>query len=114
MTVSRRTFVAGAASAALSGPLSLPGLTNQVPDVREGFDPWLEIDPAALRYNVGVISGLAGGRPILAVIKNNAYGVGLTTVAAILEDMRAFVSRCYSWRCFQKRMEPTSSLETST
>ena len=87
MTVSRRTFVAGAASAALVRPLSLPGLTHQVPDISERFDPWLEIDPAALRYNVGVVSRLAGGRPILAVIKNNAYGLGLTTVAAVLEDL---------------------------
>ncbi len=87
MTVSRRTFVAGAATAALARPLSLPALTSQVPDPRERFDPWLEIDPAALRYNVGVVSRLSGGRPIMAVIKNNAYGLGLSTVAAVLEDL---------------------------
>jgi alanine racemase len=33
------------------------------------------------------VSRLAGGRPILAVIKNNAYGLGLTTVASVLEPM---------------------------
>ena len=87
MTVSRRTFVAGAAAAALTRPASLSSMTDQVPDTTERFDPWLEIDAAALRYNVGVVSRLAGGRPILAVIKNNAYGLGLTTVASILEGL---------------------------
>ncbi len=90
MTVSRRTFVAGAATAAttaLARPLSLPALTGQVPDPRERFDPWLEIDPEALRYNVSVSSRLSGGRPIMAVIKNNAYGLGLTKVATVLEDL---------------------------
>ena len=51
------------------------------------FDPWLEIDAAALRKNVSVVSGLANKRPILAVIKNNAYGLGLTTVASVLDPM---------------------------
>ena len=49
------------------------------------FDPWIEVDPRALAFNVSVISGLTGGRPILAVIKNNGYGLGLTTVGRILE-----------------------------
>jgi hypothetical protein len=51
------------------------------------FDPWLEIDAAALKKNVAVVSHLAHKRPILAVIKNNAYGLGLTTVASVLEPM---------------------------
>ena len=87
MAVSRRTFVAGAATAAFARPLSLSRPMVQVSDPTERFDPWLEIDPAALRYNVGVISRLSGGRPIMAVIKNNAYGLGVITVASILEDI---------------------------
>ena len=87
MTVSRRTFLAGAATSALARPLSLSSMTAQVADATERFDPWLEIDPAALRHNVGVVSRLSGGRPIMAVIKNNAYGLGLATVAAVLEDL---------------------------
>jgi alanine racemase len=51
------------------------------------FDPWLEIDAAALRKNVEAVSGLANKRPVLAVIKNNAYGLGLTTVASVLDPM---------------------------
>ena len=55
------------------------------------FDPWIEVDPAALAFNVGVISRLGGGRPILAVIKNNGYGLGLTTVGRILEELPEIV-----------------------
>jgi alanine racemase len=51
------------------------------------FDPWLEIDAAALKKNVEAVSGLANKRPVLAVIKNNAYGLGLTTVASVLDPM---------------------------
>lgn len=102
MTISRRDFLAGAAGVAATGLVGeVPGLTGQgpgsaaqaagVPESGEGlastrrFDPWVEVDPAALVYNVGVVSRLAGGRPILAVIKNNAYGLGLVTVGRILE-----------------------------
>jgi alanine racemase len=51
------------------------------------FDPWIEVDPAALRHNVAVLATLAGGRPITAVVKNNAYGLGLTTVAPLLDAL---------------------------
>jgi alanine racemase len=83
MTVTRREVLAGLGSASVMGPLSAMAQGVSV----ERFDPWLEIDAAALRDNVRVISQLAGERPILAVIKNNAYGLGLTTVAPILEAM---------------------------
>ncbi|UCG85014.1 MAG: alanine racemase, partial [Gemmatimonadota bacterium] len=52
----------------------------------QGFDPWIEILPTAIRHNVTEIAGLAGNRPILAVVKNNAYGLGLETVGPILDD----------------------------
>jgi alanine racemase len=55
--------------------------------VTDRFDPWVEVDPAALAFNVEVVSRLAGGRPILAVIKNNAYGLELTTTGKILEQL---------------------------
>ncbi len=48
------------------------------------FDPWVEVHRSALDHNVDVVSGLAGGRPILAVIKNNAYGLGLLEAARLL------------------------------
>jgi len=49
------------------------------------FDPWIEVEPAAIRHNVGVLSRLGGGKPILAVAKNNAYGLGLSVAGPILD-----------------------------
>ena len=51
-----------------------------------GFDPWVEVSPQNLRHNVGEIARRAGGTPILAVIKNNGYGLGVTNVARALDD----------------------------
>ncbi|MGH7502459.1 MAG: alanine racemase [Longimicrobiales bacterium] len=58
-----------------------------MPDDR--FDPWIELDPAALQHNVRQVTQLSGGRPIRAVLKNNAYGLGLIPVARLLEPMHA-------------------------
>ncbi len=52
--------------------------------IEERFDPWVEVHPDALAHNVAVVSRLAGGRPVLAVVKNNAYGLGLTVAAELL------------------------------
>jgi alanine racemase len=87
MPVSRRTFVAGVAATPLLTSLSTAAQGASTEIAADRFDPWLEVDAAALRKNVGVVSGLANKRPILAVIKNNAYGLGLTTVASVLDPM---------------------------
>ncbi len=87
MTISRRTFVAAATATALSRPAWAIPFSRTAGDPQERFDPWLEVDGAALRENVSVVSRLVQGRPILAVIKNNAYGLGLSTVASLLEPM---------------------------
>jgi alanine racemase len=50
----------------------------------DSFDPWIEIEAAALRHNVKEVARLAGGRPIIAVVKNNAYGHGDTLVGPVL------------------------------
>lgn len=87
MPVSRRAFVTGVAATPIlnSLPAAAPAATPEISADR--FDPWLEVDAAALRKNVSVVSGLANKRPIIAVIKNNAYGLGLTTVASVLDPM---------------------------
>jgi alanine racemase len=88
MTLSRRGFVAGVAVGALARPLRLAASTRHpTPPPPDRFDPWIEVEPAALRHNVGVVSRLTSGRPILAVVKNNAYGLGLAEVAAALEPL---------------------------
>jgi alanine racemase len=50
----------------------------------QGFDPRIEILAASFRHNVREVSRLAGGRPLLAVIKNNAYGLGDQVIGPIV------------------------------
>jgi len=94
MRHSRRTFLQSVtalsaaglarASAAEEPPSSLRSLR---PGASEGgFDPWLEIDAAAVRRNVKESARLAGGRPILAVVKNNAYGLGDELLGPLLDS----------------------------
>ena len=106
MSISRRTFLS-ASAVALAGPAAAPpthgiGPASTVPrhhspvralpsTVGPGYDPWLEIDASAIRHNVREIARVCGGRPILAVVKNNAYGLGLTTVGPILDPLREIV-----------------------
>jgi alanine racemase len=90
MSPTRRDFISavvGAAGASALGPI--PGEAGTIaPPLAEpptGFDPWIEVDPEALRANASAAAGLAGGRPVMAVIKNNAYGLGLIEVAQALD-----------------------------
>jgi len=87
MPISRRAFVAGLATTPFLPTVSATVKAATADISAHRFDPWLEVDSAALRKNVSVVSSLANKRPILAVIKNNAYGLGLTTVASVLEPM---------------------------
>ena len=90
MKSSRRSF--------LEAGLALPAILNTVPTLTaasqaakiittkdSSFDPWVEIHRENLQHNVEEISRLAGARPILAVIKNNGYGMGVANVAQLLE-----------------------------
>ncbi|MFN2566441.1 MAG: alanine racemase, partial [Gemmatimonadaceae bacterium] len=93
--MSRRSFVAAAAAAALGARGSArgdqagaeQGAGSAPRPNRTTFDPWLEIDGTALAHNVRAVTRLAGGRPIMAVVKNNAYGLGLETAAPILDSL---------------------------
>jgi alanine racemase len=92
---SRRTFLKtvsalGASASFLSRSTAAAEppsvLTSLRPGPSEsGFDPWLEIDSAAVRRNVREASRLAGGRPILAVVKNNSYGLGDELIGPLLD-----------------------------
>src|SRR5688500_342740 len=88
MACGRRDFLATAAAAV--APLMLPGSTWIWPSPRQrSFDPWLEIDVAALARNAQTIARMAGGKPVIAVVKNNAYGHGLATVGPHLDTIAA-------------------------
>src|ERR1700741_2128666 len=90
MKSSRRSF--------LEASLALPVVLNAVPALSatspssessvskdSSFDPWVEIHKENLRHNVQEISRRVAARPILAVIKNNGYGMGVANVAQLLE-----------------------------
>ena len=50
----------------------------------EGFDPWIEIIADAFGHNARETARLAGGTPSIAVVKNNAYGLGDQVVGPLL------------------------------
>lgn len=77
MSWSRREFLRTAAAA-----VSMPVIRFPLRDQR--LEPWLELDASVLAGNVRTISRIAGGRPIIAVVKNNAYGTSLASAAPII------------------------------
>src|SRR4029077_5938711 len=89
MKHSRRSFLeAGFALPVLAANSSLTIASDSTASTASkdsSFDPWVEIHRENLRHNVVEISRRAASRPILAVIKNNGYGMGVTNVAQLLE-----------------------------
>ena len=65
--------------------LSLTPRPRAAASASSSFDPWGEVRPDHLRHNVAEIHRRVGGRPILAVVKNNGYGLGVTAVARAIE-----------------------------
>ena len=90
MKTSRRNFLQSTAALTVGATL-IPawalGSNKVLPQsMAEQFDPWIEVFPEAIRYNAKVLHRLSGNRPVLAVIKNNGYGLGDVNVAKILDD----------------------------
>jgi alanine racemase len=95
LVITRRTFLSAAAlpllgNANLGFPQGNPRGPLGEPDTRGGstqggFDPWVEINAQNLQHNVAEIARRVDRRPILAVIKNNGYGLGVANVAQLLE-----------------------------
>ena len=96
MNFSRRRFlessslIAGVA-AGLGADGSADTQTAPVATPSSSFDPWIDVNAANLRHNVQEISKRAAGRPILAVIKNNAYGMDLLQAARLLQPLEPVV-----------------------
>lgn len=92
--LTRRSFVAAAAAATV-GAHGINLVEQEVAHdsssrsraPNANFDPWIEVDRAALAENVRTVSRLAGGRPIIAVVKNNAYGLGLDAGAHVFAEL---------------------------
>jgi alanine racemase len=84
-SISRRQLLAATAAAASWPRWAFASGRPQSP--APSLDPWIEIHAANLAHNVTQVSRRAGGRPILAVVKNNAYGMGLAHAAKLLEPL---------------------------
>ncbi len=88
MKTDRRRFITSSAMAGIATIMPKPIFSSST-YVRktDRFDPWMEIDPEALKFNIKTLGGLSGQKPVLAVVKNNAYGLGLEKVAPILDTV---------------------------
>jgi alanine racemase len=92
MISTRRKFLETAALGAVGAAITSKPALADVPSTRRAvppqelgdrFDPWIEVEANALANNVAEVRRLTANRPILAVIKNNAYGLaGLAVVKA--------------------------------
>jgi len=87
MKASRRSFLKASLALPALGGEPLAFQTHARTD--SSFDPWIEIRADNLRHNVGEIHRRVELRPILAVIKNNGYGMGVANAARLLEPSSA-------------------------
>jgi len=85
MDISRRSFLTTTGAAPFLADQVFAQTSTRRHDSE--FDPWIEIYPDNLRRNVAEVSRRVGGKPILAVIKNNGYGLGLAHVGRILDPL---------------------------
>ena len=88
--MNRREFVIRSAVAGFgaSGLSAFSSTSRLLPPASHlSFDPWLEVDRAALAHNVAAIVRMSGGKRVIAVAKNNAYGLGLTTAGPLFDAM---------------------------
>ena len=92
------TSAAAAAGMTLAGPGSLAAedlprsAAAQVPrtiDSTPAAGAWIELDRGALAANLAAVKEAAGGRPVMAVVKANAYGHGLVPTAQTLVEAGA-------------------------
>jgi alanine racemase len=94
--IKRRAFIKTTGAAALAWPLGAARVAAAFRETEDAAantgaygscDPWIEVDRKALVFNAGQLRKKAGGRPILAVLKCNAYGHGLVETARCLETV---------------------------
>jgi alanine racemase len=86
VSLSRRSFLRAGAAAAGG---SLVGGARVRAALDSSFDPWIEVSSAHLRWNVEQVARRVAPRPILAVVKNNGYGLGVANAAHLMEPAEA-------------------------
>ncbi|HEY7293013.1 MAG TPA: alanine racemase [Vicinamibacterales bacterium] len=91
MKMTRRSVLSTALALPAHGRRSSASLARfQVESALDSsFDPWVEVNRTNLQHNVAEISRRVGARPILAVIKNNGYGLGVVNAGKLLETSSA-------------------------
>jgi alanine racemase len=85
--IDRRKFLKATAAASVglaagSSPQASAGPSNHP---RNPTDPWLEINLNHIGWNLSQIRQRVNNRPVMGVIKANAYGHGLVETAKFLE-----------------------------
>lgn len=86
MGLSRRAFLQ---TGAVLGAVSAPARARAAAVKDSSFDPWVEVSEGHLRHNLAEIARRVAPRPILAVVKNNGYGLGVANAARALEPLAA-------------------------
>jgi alanine racemase len=90
LDISRRELLGGIAAGAAAPALpSVATVRSPVPISDSFYDPWIEVRSDHLRHNAGEIQRRVNSRPILAVVKNNGYGLGVVNVARLLEPLKS-------------------------
>ena len=89
--MNRRSFLGAATLGPVAAALLPRAASAQKPKPgdypTDSFDPWIEVHAPNLAHNTREVARVAGKRPIMAVIKNNGYGLGGATVARQLEPL---------------------------
>jgi alanine racemase len=85
--MNRRSFLHWSTAAMVTPWIDLSAQTQPEATREPGFDPWIEVRADHLAQNAAEVARLAGKRPILAVIKNNGYGLGVVEVGRILAGL---------------------------
>src|SRR5262245_44369352 len=90
LDISRRKLLGGIAAGAAAPALpSVATIRSPVSILDSFYDPWIEIRSDHIRHNAAEIHRRVNSRPILAVIKNNGYGLGVINVARLLEPLKS-------------------------
>jgi alanine racemase len=84
MAVSRRSFLGSGAALPLAD-LRVWRPADDIPP--SSFDPWVEVHGGHLRRNVEAVHRRVGGRPVMAVVKNDGYGTGIANVGRVLDGL---------------------------
>jgi alanine racemase len=89
---SASVVLAGSASTMAAAKGAGIATASGVGDIEDQFDPWIELNIDNLNHNIAEVRRMVGKRPIMAVIKCNAYGHGIIEIASsmVLQGIEHF------------------------